>query len=444
MLRFINQPKGMIIIGFTEIFERLSYYTLASLLVLYASATVSDGGLGWTKEASLLLMGKYTLAAFTMPLIGGYLVDKFFGPYRASVIGAIMIMCGHALLYFSNLSIGYFYAALALVVGGTALFKPSMPTMLGLLYSPTDERRAGGFNLYYMCINIGGMIAGFLGGILLQAFGYQIALSSAGFGMALGLVIFVSGSKHLVTKHSVNIIKTAIDKVEAITASHKKALIYLLLSFGFYAIWAVVYNLVNSGTLYIYIQNYTQKTIFGYDIPTAFFASLEPIGIVIFAPLVTGILAYFVKKKKPIHFFTQMNFAVFLAFVAIAYFTYLTKISQQAGFDTKPFSYLSISVFILIISLSELLISPVMMAAISVLSPAKYRTSFQALYLAVIGLMGLAAGKIGAISLTKPYETFYTVSLLALAGVVLFTIVNKVMIRAAMNAANEFEYHKVQ
>ena len=443
MFRFLDQPRGMIVIGFTEVFERLSYYTLAALLVLYASASIEDGGLGWTKEASLLLMGKYTLAAFTVPLLGGYLVDKFLGPYKASIIGAIMIISGHGVIYFSNYSLVYFYSALTLVVSGTALFKPSMPVLLGMLYSPTDHRRAGGFSLYYMCINIGGMIAGFSGGILLQVFGYQAALSSAGVGMTLGLMTFLIGSKHLIKYKSLNILTTTTDKIESLTNHHKKALFYLLFSFIFYAIWAVVYNIVNSGTLYIYIQNYTQKTVFGYDIPTTFFSSLEPIGIVIFAPLVTAILTYFAHKKRPIHFFSQMNIALLLGFVAIAYFTYLTKISEAAGLETKPFHFSQLTIFILIISLSELLISPVMMASISVLSPEKYRTSFQALYLAVIGLMGLLAGKIGATSLSHPYQTFYTLSAVTLGGLLLFTIMNRVMVRAADNAVKELEHHKV-
>lgn len=444
MLRFLNQPKGMIVLGFTEVFERLSYYTLSALLVLYASAPVAQGGLGWSNEESLLLMGKYTLAAFTVPLLGGYIADRFFGAFRAAVIGGIMITMGHTVMYFSNHGLSYFYIALALVVCGTALFKPSMPALLGRLYSPTDDRRAGGFNLYYMCINIGGMLAGFSAGILLQRYGYQVALASAGIGMALGLATFWFGREHLSRYHSKNIVEAVTNKLESISPAHKKALVYLLFSFVFYAIWAIVYNIVNSGTLTLYIEQFTNKTVLGYDIPTTFFSSLEPIGIVMFAPIVNGVLAYFIGKKKPIHFFSQMKFALLLTFIGIAFFTYLTKITQSVPMGIKPFGYLSISIFILITSLSELLISPVMMSAISVLSPQKYSTSFQALYLSVIGVMGLVAGKIGAISIGKPYETFYTLSVVTLIGLILFVIVNKVMIRAALNAAQELEKHKAQ
>src|SRR5437870_4034982 len=115
MSSYMNQPKGMIVLGFTEIFERLSYYTLAALLVLYASAPVLQGGLGWSKESALLLMGKYSLAAFTVPLLGGYIADKFLGAFRAAVIGGIMITAGHTVMYFSNYGLSFFYTALVFV-----------------------------------------------------------------------------------------------------------------------------------------------------------------------------------------------------------------------------------------------------------------------------------------------------------------------------------------
>src|SRR5687767_4275873 len=108
----LNQPRGMFIIGCTEIFERLSFYTLAAILVLYAAAPIADGGLGWSKESSLLLMGKFTLAVFTVPLIGGFIADHYIGPYRAAILGGIMIATGHGIIYFANHGISYFYTAL--------------------------------------------------------------------------------------------------------------------------------------------------------------------------------------------------------------------------------------------------------------------------------------------------------------------------------------------
>jgi POT family proton-dependent oligopeptide transporter len=442
-----KQPKGMFVLGFAEVFERLSYYTLAFLLVLYASETTAKGGLGWSKEQALSLSGVYTMAAFTLPLIGGLIADKFMGTFRAAVFGAILIIMGHAtFLFASHEHVPFVFVALSLTATGTAFFKPSMPTLLGRLYTPTDARRDGGFKLYYMGINIGAMIAGFLGGILLQNFGYRIALSSAGIGMCVGLIVLFAGKKFLITddKYQETLNKNTQSEHELHSELLKKrALKYLMLSFVFYAVWAIIYNLAISGTLSIYIENYTQKVVFGYDIPTPFFQSLESIGIIVSAPILAFVFHKLAQKGKPFHFFSQMNLAVFLIFLAIAYFTHLTSIiSEGIPAGTKPFGWEGFAIFILVVSVSEVLISPVMMSSISILAPAKSKTIFQAFYLMVIGLMGLVASKIGAISLSHPYQTFLNLSIVTFVALVVYTILRKKMVSVALEAAADLHLDK--
>ena len=96
------QPKGMYVLGFTELFERMSYYTLSFLLVLYASDSVAKGGLGWSKERALMLVGYYTLAAYTLPLLGSFLADKAIGTFRSALLGAVLIIAGHSCMMLSN------------------------------------------------------------------------------------------------------------------------------------------------------------------------------------------------------------------------------------------------------------------------------------------------------------------------------------------------------
>lgn len=129
MIEQNKQPKGMYVLGFAEVFERLSYYTLSFLLVLYASESIQKGGLGWTRQSALSLMGFYTLAAFTLPLIGGFIADKFIGTFRAAVVGAFFIVTGHVCMLFTSYEhMTIFFTALSFVAIGTSFFKPSMPT----------------------------------------------------------------------------------------------------------------------------------------------------------------------------------------------------------------------------------------------------------------------------------------------------------------------------
>ena len=439
----IKQPKGMYVLGFAELFERFSYYTLSFLLVLYASASVEKGGLGWTKEHALSLAGFYTLAAFSLPIIGGFLADKFIGTFRAAMLGAFLIIIGHATIYFSASDhLPVFFTALSLLALGTSFFKPCMPTLLGRLYEPTDPSRDGGFKVYYMGINIGAMLAGIGSSFFLQTFGFNVALASAGGGMILGLSVLILGKKYLVTDKQ--LLQQKIDElhtneeIPATSAIRKKAFAYLMLSFVFFANWAIIYNIAISGTLSIYIEFYTQKIVMGHDIQTPLFQSLESIGIILSTPILNYIFHKLARKGKPFHFFSQMNVSILVIFIAIAYFTHLSHVvASGVAPGDKPFSWIGISLFILLVSFSEVLISPVMMSSISLLSPAKYKTLFQGIYLTFIGIMGLAASKIGAISLQHPYQTFLTVSVITFVTLIIFTLLRKQMVSIANEAALE-------
>lgn len=451
MTHSTKQPAGMYVLAFTEVFERLSYYTLTFLLVLYASDTLANGGLGWTKEKALITAGYYTLGSYALPLIGGFLADKYFGPFYASVLGAIIIIAGHTLMLFSsNDHILFFYLALVFVASGTSFFKPSMPTMLGRLYGANDSRRDAGFKIYYTGINIGSMAAGFSSGLFLKNFGYHIALFSAGVGMVLGIGVFLAFKKYLVTDrfiHSINgesqqnspIKSNETKKLDNAMPHFQKAFSYLMLSFVFCFLWAVVYNIVISGTLTLYIENYTKKTVFGYDLPTTFFMSLEAIGIIISAPTINYIVKKLEEKHKQFHFFSQMNLALSLCFLCIAYLTYLTYVVTHSAHTQKPFHYMPISLVILCFSVSEVLISPVMMSAISMLSPIKYKVLFQSFYLTILGITGVIASRIGVISFKYPFETFLVVSVICFVGVIAFLILRPRMVKTALLAGRELD-----
>ncbi|BBH52715.1 peptide MFS transporter [Fluviispira sanaruensis] len=431
-----SQPKGMYILAFTEVFERLSYYTLSFLLVLYASATVENKGLGWSNERALALVGLYTMAAYTLPILGSFIADRFIGRYKAVILGGFVIILGHFLLFFSDYS-NFFYIGLACVASGTGFFKPCMPALLGQLYSPDDLRRESGFSWYYFGINLGAMIAGISSGLLLQHFGFRVALASAGVGMIFGMIVFFAGRKHLVLDKVIRKSKHDEKNHQPITRKQKKALISLLIAFVFFAIWAIIYNIAISGTLTLFIENQTNKTLFNYNIPATFFQSLESLTIISSTPVITYFLAKMALRNKYPHFFTQMNFALLLCSISLFYFSYLAYIGQNSLTGEKPFQYYEIAFFIILFSVSETVISPVMMSAISLIAPMKLKSLFQAFYLATFGLTGIIAAKIGAISLEFPFKTFLTLSFILLIGTVLYFFLKGKMIKTAMEAAKE-------
>jgi POT family proton-dependent oligopeptide transporter len=430
-----QQPPGLRVLAITEAFERFSFYTLQFLLVLFASAPTQEGGLGWSNAQALSLAGLYTMGAYGFPVIGAFLADRVLGIATAVFFGGFLIILGHFFMLFVH-STGFFYTALTLVAVGTGFFKPCMPALLGNLYHPNDSRRESGFSWYYFGINMGAMLAGMVGGLLLKYFGFQIALSSAGVGMIVGLCILLIGRKHVFVTPMKRTV--APPSQQGFHLKQKKSFYALLWSFGFFALWATAYNLLVSGTLSLYLEKFTNKHVLDFDVPTTFFMSLESVTILLVTPLFTGFLAFLARKKKYPHFFSQMNLGLGISAVALLYFSFLAFSFQNSQLShEKIFHWSEISFFIALISVSEVMISPVMMSAISVIASHQYKSFFQSLYLLCFASTGLLASQIGAFSLKHPGFTFLITAVTLCIGTLCYFFARKAMIKALLTAHEE-------
>ena len=208
--RFFGHPRGLSVLFFTEMWERFSYYGMRAILILFMTASVASGGLGFDTAKAGAIYGTYVSLVYITSLPGGWLADRFLGQRRATLYGGVLIMLGHIALALPSLTT--FYSGLGLVILGTGLLKPNISTMVGGLYTPEDERRDAGFSVYYMGINTGAFIAPLVCGWLAQSHTFRGVLASAGlapesawhwgFGMAavgmfFGLIQYLSGWKHL-------------------------------------------------------------------------------------------------------------------------------------------------------------------------------------------------------------------------------------------------------
>ncbi len=187
---FFGHPKGLQTLFFTEMWERMSYYGMRGLLVLFLTTSINEGGFAYTAAVASAIYGLYTASVYFMGLPGGWMADRLIGSQRAVWYGGIIIMCGHISLAIPNDKT--FYLGLILVVLGTGLLKPSISALVGTLYSSTDERRDSGYAIYYMGINIGSLIGYTVCGALAEAdaFGWHWAFGAAAVGMAIGLIQF--------------------------------------------------------------------------------------------------------------------------------------------------------------------------------------------------------------------------------------------------------------
>src|SRR5258708_15686681 len=191
--RFFGHPCGLSTLFFTEMWERFSYYGMRAFLILYMTAPVTAGGLGFADADAASIYGTYTGSVWGAAILGGLVADRFLGQYRSVLVGGIIIAAGHFTLAFKALP--FFYTGLALIVIGTGLLKPNVSTLVGSLYEQRDRRRDAGFSLFYMGINLGAFIGPLIAGYLAQRVNWHLGFASAGVGMTLGLTQYVLGRR---------------------------------------------------------------------------------------------------------------------------------------------------------------------------------------------------------------------------------------------------------
>jgi amino acid/peptide transporter (Peptide:H+ symporter), bacterial len=186
-----GHPRGLTTLFFTEMWERFSFYGMRALLILFMTAAVQNGGLGFTTADAGVIYGLYTAMVYMTALPGGWLADRFLGQRRAVLYGGIIIALGHFTMAFPGLA--PFYAGLCLIVLGTGLLKPNISVIVGQLYGPADTRRDAGFSIFYMGINLGAFLSPLACGYVGQKINWHWGFGLSGIGMTIGVIQYVLG-----------------------------------------------------------------------------------------------------------------------------------------------------------------------------------------------------------------------------------------------------------
>ena len=192
---FFGHPLGLSTLFFTEMWERFSYYGMRALLILFMTASVQKGGLGFPASRAGAVYGMYTALAYLAALPGGWIADRIMGQRKAVLWGGILIALGGFCLSVDNMTA--FYSGLTLMIFGTGLLKPNVSTMVGALYTADDKRRDSGFSIFYMGINTGAFLSPLVCGYLGENYNWHYGFLMAGIGMTLGLIQYVLGGRYL-------------------------------------------------------------------------------------------------------------------------------------------------------------------------------------------------------------------------------------------------------
>jgi POT family proton-dependent oligopeptide transporter len=186
--KVLGHPAGLFVLFFTEMWERFSFYGMRSLLILFLTSSIVDGGWGWVRENASSLFGSYVGLVYLSTMLGGYFADKVIGFRWAVVVGAILMTCGHAAMAVeTHFSI---YLGLVLLVFGNGFFKPNMTSIISEMYKDVPEKKDGAYTLFYMGVNAGAFFGILLCGYLGEKVGWSYGFGLAGIFMFFGMLQF--------------------------------------------------------------------------------------------------------------------------------------------------------------------------------------------------------------------------------------------------------------
>jgi proton-dependent oligopeptide transporter, POT family len=454
---FFGHPRGLSTLYFTEMWERFSYYGMRVLLILFMTAPVAAGGLGFETSVAGAVYGLYTSMVYMTSLPGGWIADRLIGQRRAVLYGGILIACGHFSMAFPSLTT--FYLGLTLIVLGTGLLKGNVAVIVGRLYAPDDVRRDAGFSIFYMGINLGAFVAPLVTSYLGQRVNWHLGFTVAGFGMVLGLVQYVLGARYLgdaglrpvpsaspaaaaQLKQRVQIwggaavtlavVFAAGMYTGAIPISVKQvadaAGIFLLgLTLAFFAwlflagdwtraermrlyailaLWlaAVVFwsEFEQAGsTLNLFADRATRSSILGWGFPSGYFQSLQPLFIITFAP----VFAWIWIRLGPRQPSSPAKFGVGLLFVGSGFALLVVAASLSAhGVKVAPYWLV---VTYLLHTFGELSLSPVGMSATTKLAPARVAGLMMGVWYLGISVGNFIGGRLASLYGSMPLPQLF-------------------------------------
>ncbi|GAK86944.1 di-/tripeptide transporter [Vibrio ponticus] len=416
----------------TELWERFSYYAMRAILVLYLTDTTLNGGLGWSTKDALDLYGIYTGLVYITPLIGGWLADNYLGQRRSILIGGALMAIGQFTLAIPADMLGLsvlhsFYLGLALLIAGNGLFKPNISTMVGDLYKEGDNRRDGAFTIFYMGINIGALLAGVVSGSVTNEFGWKAGFIAAGIGMLMSLVMQMTLAQSWLgdigrepaAKRDLEL-KNSSKKEPLTKEEFDRIKVILVMSVFTIVFWAGFEQA--GGLMNIYTQQYTDRMIGGFEVPAAWFQSLNPFFIITLAPLL-AVLWVKLGKREPN---SPVKFALAMFFLALGFLCMVGAVMEQGGDTTVKTSMLWLVGAFFFHTLGELCLSPIGLSLVTKLAPLRLASLMMGAWFGcnaianyVAGYVGSHVGELGALSIFSGIAVTATIS-----GVILLLFSN--------------------
>jgi POT family proton-dependent oligopeptide transporter len=463
---FFGHPRGLSTLFFTEMWERFSYYGMRALLILFMTAPVATGGMALDTATAGAIYGMYTAMVYMMSVPGGWIADRLMGQRRAVLVGGILIACGHFCMAVP--ATVTFYLGLILIVLGTGLLKPNISVMVGQLYATHDQRRDAGFSIFYMGINIGAFFSPLVCGYLGQEINWHYGFAAAGVGMVAGLIQYGLGARALgdaglhptpaespaafdaLKRRAVLIIVAVLGGLAALglgvatgalpmtatqiadafgylllvttvaffgwlflssgwTPEERRRLYVIVVFFVAAALFWSVFEQAGS-TLNLFADRSTRNTLLGFDFPSSWFQSLNPIFIMILAPLFAWLWVGLGRRDPASPY--KFSFGLIGVGIGFAMLIPAARLAEAGG----TVSPLWLTGTYLIHTIAELFLSPVGLSSMTKLAPARILSLTMGVWFLGAAVGNYIGGRLGGL-----YETLPLPSLLGRVG--LFAVV---------------------
>jgi POT family proton-dependent oligopeptide transporter len=426
---FLGHPKGLYMLFFAEMWERFSFYGMRALLIFYLTKH-------WLFDDSKsnLIYGSYLSLVYITPVLGGYLADRYLGQRRAVLFGGILLMVGHFLMAFEGSGgqddpiINVFWSALAFIIVGSGFLKANISVMVGQLYPLTDVRRDGAYTIFYMGINVGAAIGTILVGWLGETYGWGYGFGAAGFGMLLGLVVFVLGRKTLRgageapgslsksrewTLYGVGVAAVAViwaliqyqDVIQTLLIVSGLALLGYVIFQAFKLdphardrIFAILFLIALNpvfwglfeqagGSLNLYTDRYVDRA----GVPASLFQSINPIYIILLAPLFAGL--WVMLGRRGLEPSAPAKFGLALLQVGAGFLVFVLGANSVGAEAMTPVVF--VFLIYLLHTTGELCLSPVGLSAMNRLAPRFMASLIMGAWFYMTAVGNFVAGKIG-------------------------------------------------
>ncbi|MFC3907459.1 peptide MFS transporter [Legionella dresdenensis] len=429
----LKQPSSLRVFFATEMWERYGFYVVQTLLALYLALHFK-----WPDKQVYSLVASFTALTYLSPIMGGWVADQLLGQKNSILAGAVFLFFSYATLALSTSEYNL-VVALACIALGTGFLKPNISSLLGNEYAENSPQRESGFTIFYMGITTGIILGTTLPSLINKHLGWSASFASAAVGMIIAFTVFFFGVRkyqikdynHFEYRHSkivkaffitmafwifsffvlmqphfadaafliasvISLIYLSVAIKRESPAQARQTIVIGLLCIISVLFWAFYFQMFLSLTLFI--SRVVQPQLFGIAFPPPYYVSIQSLGMLLFGYLLSRSKPTLNLAERGIRTGNKFMLAIIFMFMAYALIAYVCNHNLTEGL-LSPLLFIPAY---LLISIAELLLSPVGLSAITMLASRRKVSTMMGIFFVSLGVGAFLSGKLAEITSVDP------------------------------------------